>query len=123
MLLGLLVALATCARGGERSTSSGSDTPPVACRLDAFTKEENARHAKLITALAERVQDKRELSKGYEFRLDDSAKTFTETAEWITLERRCCPFFEFTLTWTEARGSVLRIEGPKGAKEMIRAAM
>jgi hypothetical protein len=35
---------------------------------------------------------------GYAFKLDAKAVTLTETAEWITMERLCCPFLTLQLS-------------------------
>jgi hypothetical protein len=43
------------------------------------------------------VQDTRELPDGCSFRLPSDVETIQRTAEWITLEHRCCPFLVFGL--------------------------
>ena len=50
------------------------------------------------------------------------AETLLTAAEWISLERRCCPFFGFTLEMERHGGPLwLRVTGPKGIKQFIRA--
>lgn len=45
------------------------------------------------------------------------------TAEFITLERRCCPFLSFSLDSEREQGSYsIRITGRPGVKEFLRDA-
>jgi len=47
--------------------------------------------------------------------------TFRNAAEFITLERLCCPFFEFELIAEKADGSMwLRLKGGDGVKDFIK---
>ncbi len=42
-------------------------------------------------------------------------------AEWIALERLCCPFFSFTLEYIPQHGPLLlRMAGDQGVKEFVR---
>jgi hypothetical protein len=44
-------------------------------------------------------------------------------AEWVSYERKCCPFFTFALEQSADGGPVwLRITGPEGVKVFIREA-
>src|SRR5262245_38186342 len=87
-------------------TKGGSmtDTRPVAlvCRLDALDAADRARHAALRAQLDAAVEAVDELPDGYALRCRADAAVFTSTAEWITLERRCCPFLDFALAWSGA---------------------
>ena len=137
-ILGLLLVGATTGSGGPHSRTShetvhdaaprsaASDsraaTPaPVACRMDALTPAERARHQELVMKLLSRVGDIRELEHGYRLSLDAQPATLPATAEWMSLERRCCPFFEFALEWSAKRGATLTVSGPPGAKELVAA--
>jgi hypothetical protein len=43
-------------------------------------------------------------------------------AEWIGNERLCCPFFDFDLRVGDASAPMsLKISGPEGVKQFIRA--
>ncbi len=71
---------------------------PVACQLNVFSPEERQRYEaarKQIEAAVIRVV---EIDDGYLFHLPDDDAMLATVAEWIALERRCCPFFEFTVT-------------------------
>lgn len=93
---------------------------PIACNLNAMTKTERARHDELAHGLWKSVLEKRELANGYAFRVPEAA--LVSTAEWVALERKCCPFFAFSITQAEDEGAVwLHITGGKGVKEFIAA--
>ncbi len=63
-------------------------------------------------------------SIGYAFRYRADPALLMATAEFITLESRCCPFFTFTLEVGQDRGPMwLRITGPTEAKPFIKAAL
>ncbi len=58
---------------------------------------------------------------GYAFRLPGEHDLITKTAEFISLERLCCPFLRFALEVGAEGGDVwLRLTGREGVKEFIR---
>ncbi len=67
-----------------------------ACNLAAMNAKERRRHHRLIAALFPRHQEVREILNGYSLRWEK--ERFVLTAEFILLERLCCPFFDFRLT-------------------------
>ena len=73
---------------------------PIACNLEAFSAPERERHASLLQRLDGRILERREVSEGYAFRFAMEADTIAELAEWICLERRCCPFLRFSIEVT-----------------------
>lgn len=91
-----------------------------ACNMRAMTATERARYQELTKALLTATQEKRELPNGYGFRLPPSS--LLTAAEWISLERKCCPFFTFDMEQARDAGPVwLRITGTEGVKTFIRA--
>lgn len=93
----------------------------LSCRIDALSREEQARHSELIRALGASLKEPRELPAGFEFQLGHDAALFQKVAEWIPLERRCCPFLNFRLQW-DADGPIrLHLTGPTGVKDFLRA--
>jgi hypothetical protein len=92
----------------------------LVCRLDALTRAERARSAALRDELRAAMVERAELPDGWAYRLDDRA-SLPEVAEWIVLERRCCPFFRFRLDVEGDRGPVwVRLTGD-GVKEFLAA--
>lgn len=125
MLL-FLFAAARPASAGSETAASASETPeksiPVACRLGAFTPEEQTRHSELMATLVPILQSPRELENGYAFPLAATPEQFVAVAEWITLERKCCPFLQFDLEWrAQTNTPELRLTGGPGVKEFVAA--
>ena len=97
------------------------DEIPFACSLTALTAAERAHHSDLSKELHSAVKDVRELDNGYAFQLSGEAKTISMVAEWISLERLCCPFFTFQLeVASESKPMWLRMTGREGVKEFMR---
>lgn len=100
--------------GGARAATT------YACNMNALTRTERAAHTERSRLLLGRVEKRRELPGGYAFRLP--AGTLVDAAEWVSLERRCCPFFAFAIECAGERGPVwLSVTGGAGIKPFIRA--
>jgi hypothetical protein len=96
--------------------------PAVACDLTAMDDGQRVRYLALRRRLAEDFHEARELEDGYAFRHSSGEDVLVALAEYVYLERLCCPFFDFTIE--VGRGEVwLRMTGPVGAKEILEAAM
>jgi hypothetical protein len=68
------------------------------------------------------MRSRAEVSEGYAFELDSAAVTLPEVAEWITMERLCCPFLTLQLSASgEEEHWVLTLTGPEGVKPFIEA--
>jgi hypothetical protein len=63
-----------------------------------------------------------ESQKGYEFQFRPSEVTLAELADWVVMEGKCCPFFDFHID-LENEGALLclRLTGENGIKAFIRA--
>ena len=67
-------------------------------------------------------RERRELANGYAIRLDGGAVRPADVAEWMELERRCCPFLTLELAASRReRDWWLRLKGPPGVKEFLGA--
>ena len=92
------------------------------CKLDAISAAQRARHSELAARLADAVSERRELADGYALRIVAEKIDLAAAAEWITLERRCCPFLRFQLEAEPDDGPVwLRLTGATGVKEFLRS--
>lgn len=90
-----------------------------ACNAAALAPAERLRHQELSKTLLGAVLEKVELKDGYGLRL--AAEHFMNAAEWVSLERRCCPFFTFVLEQGRDQGPLwLRMTGSEGIKPFIR---
>jgi len=77
----------------------------------------------LRRAVQEAVRESRELSDGFGFRLDETSISFSDAAEWVSLEKRCCPFLSFQMNISGAGPDYwLHLTGPDGVKAILRNA-
>ncbi|HMC83173.1 MAG TPA: hypothetical protein VKL61_08060 [Candidatus Polarisedimenticolia bacterium] len=94
--------------------------PPIACQLAALDAGQRARRQELWEKLRPLIREAREIAGGYAFRLDTAPTTLVEIAEFISLERACCPFFNFQLEIVEENGPTWwRVTGREGVKEFL----
>ena len=92
------------------------------CKLDAISAAQRTRHSELAARLADAVSERRELADGYTLRVVVEKIDLAAAAEWITLERKCCPFLRFQLEAEPDDGPVwLRLTGATGVKEFLRS--
>ena len=79
-----------------------SFAPPLACLRDAISESERPRYKQLAASLRAAVRGHSELADGHSFRIDERRMTLPEAAEWIALERKCCPFLTLRIDVTGA---------------------
>lgn len=126
----LLVAAATLPVASATTQDSGPETvAPVTLRLSespiqclpVLSAEELARRDVLTVELRKSVDHVVPIDDGYEVTF--SRPTLAELVEWISLERRCCPFLTFELVFLpDAGGELLRVVGGKGVREFLATA-
>ncbi len=93
---------------------------PLACDLHALNATEQKRRQALAERLHAAGQEVRELPDGYAFRFP--ADLYLVVANFVALERRCCPFFRFEMDLEADGGPLwLRITGRAGVKDFVRA--
>ena len=93
---------------------------PIACNLAALDAKQRARRQELWQKLKPLIREAREIAGGYAFRLDTAPTTLLEVAEFISLERACCPFFNFQLEIVEENGPTWwRVTGRAGVGEFL----
>ena len=95
---------------------------PVACDSTAFGSGDAFQHhmteARRLLSLA---TERRELRDGWALRLPGDDATVLASAHWVVGERRCCPFLTFSLECNPERDLWIRITGPEGTKDVLRA--
>jgi hypothetical protein len=97
-----------------------SKAPPLACNLRAFSTTERADWRKRLDQVMLAVSAVRDLSEGYSFQINPHRTSFLEVAQWIELERKCCPFFVFELELDGGSGTIqLNLRGREGVKQFI----
>ena len=93
---------------------------PIACRMDALTKEERDRRAELFARLSAAVHQIQELTNGFSLTVSPVPNIWMTAAEFISLESRCCPFLSFSLEVEAEDGPVsMRITGRAGVKQFL----
>lgn len=92
------------------------------CNTKALNTTERERYNQLTGRLATARMEAKELPDGYAFRLKSEVITLSEVAEWISWERKCCPFFGFEIALERDNGPLwLKLKGTDGVKVFIRA--
>jgi hypothetical protein len=95
---------------------------PFVCNLGALTPAQRGEHQALTARLAGAVVKTHELPDGYALEIERSRLPMVDVTAWIEFERRCCPFFDFTLDWRRDDGpTTLRLTGRGGVKPFIEA--
>ncbi len=92
------------------------------CNIKALTPDERAHHKQLGDKLMAARKEIVETAKGYEFQFSPENVTLAELADWVTVESKCCPFFDFHMDLeNEGKLISLRLTGEEGIKQFIRA--
>jgi hypothetical protein len=93
---------------------------PIACDMSVLSPAQRELHINTARELFSGLNQIRELSNGYEFRLDGS-NIIVKVAEFISLEKLCCPFLNFSLEVEAENGPVsLKLTGREGVKAFVR---
>lgn len=96
-------------------------TTPLVCNMNVFTPAQRETHIETTTELIQGVQNIRGIENGYEFRFPNENGLIFKIAEFISNERLCCPFLEFSLYIVSSQEPVsLSLTGPMGTQEFLR---
>lgn len=115
MLCASLLCIGVCA-------AQDSATAVFACNLKAISAAERPRYTDLMKRLRSAARDRSELPDGYAFKLDSKKVSLPEVAEWISMERLCCPFLTLQLSASGDQPDwLLKLTGPKGVKPLLEA--
>jgi len=95
---------------------------PFACDMTAIAPEQRGQHFAVIEKLFGSIITQLELPNGYAFMLPNEPDVLLLVAQFIALERLCCPFFGFGLEVVREGGPVfLSLTGREGVKPFIMA--
>jgi hypothetical protein len=98
------------------------ETPIFACNLTAIDDAVRPRYNELVRHIRSAMRDRREIPNGYVFTLDHATVALPEAAEWISMERLCCPFLTLELSASGAHAHwLLTLRGPAGVKPLLDA--
>jgi hypothetical protein len=105
------------------STGVSQSPPALACNTKAIAESDRPRYKALVEKLGRAIREKRELPNGYSLVLEERAISLAETGEWISFERKCCPFLSMRMEVTGGGpGITLSLTGPEGVKAVLQAA-
>src|SRR3954470_15907011 len=93
----------------------------LACDMAALSPAQRERRAELVRALAADGLAVAEVPAGYALQLPADAGHILAAAEFVSLERLCCPFLTLALELPPRGSLTLRLAGPAGARKFIRA--
>lgn len=97
-----------------------SESPPLACVVDAIPAEERSAHFALIQRLFRSPRGTLPIEDGYAFTF--APELLMDVARFVENERRCCPFLTFTLEQGADGGDLtLRLVGPVGTRRLLEA--
>jgi len=100
---------------------SDKNQSPLACDMTAIPAEHRPVHLAKSRELFSQIGETRELPSGYEFRFADETSVLVRLADFVSLEKLCCPFLRFEIEVEAESGPVwLRLTGREGVKEFIR---
>src|SRR5271168_1257770 len=104
----------------DRMTENSAAEIPIACNLDAISASDRPRYDELRKMLAASAIGKRELSDGIAVRISTERMALAQLAEWISFERKCCPFLHFGIDVAPESGPVwVSLTGRPGVKEFL----
>ena len=94
---------------------------PIACDMTALSPNQHERYDELRALLDSQLQEVSEHPAGYGFRFSPGRQTWIQLAEFVELERLCCPFLIFALTLpTDDESIWMALTGPRGTKAFLR---
>ena len=110
------------AASSEPAKDKTTEVSGFYCNLKAFTPAEREHHSQVSHKLAEARTEIKELANGFGFRFDPERVSIAELADWVSNERKCCPFFDFEIALERDGGSLwLKLTGSEGVKQFIRS--
>jgi hypothetical protein len=92
---------------------------PLACNIKVIPADEQPKYRDLLRRLRASITERTELPFGYAYTLKTESISLPELADWVTLERLCCPFLNFLIEIDAAGAVHLTVRGPKGVKAVL----
>lgn len=93
---------------------------PVACCHTVFTKEERLNYKDAWSELEKRRLAITEIDAGFQYQYPGDSETLRLLYNWISMERKCCPFLTFTVSaGHENEPILLQLTGNEEAKTFL----
>lgn len=104
--------------------STQTEQSPLVCDLTALDEGERREHVRVSEEMFAALQEVKDLPDGYGFRFPATAEMLQTVTTFIARERRCCPFYDFTVKVERQGGPLwLHLSGREGVKEFVRREM
>ena len=104
-----MVAFLRLRKGKNMQTRNDKGEPLLACDFTVMDTEQRRRYGVLRRRLSKDLHEARELEHSPAFRHSSEAEMLIAMAEYITLERLCCPFCQ---EWVSAKSGSAQAAGP-----------
>jgi hypothetical protein len=105
-----------------KGDKSMSKEIPVACCHMVFTKEQRIEYKSIWGELEIRRVGIMEIEKGYQYQFPGDSETLRLVNEWVSMERKCCPFLTFSVIASNVDEPVfLELTGNEEAKAFLRS--
>ncbi|MEJ7678673.1 MAG: hypothetical protein WKG06_12595 [Segetibacter sp.] len=99
--------------------SKNNEKCDISCRLTS--SELRKRKLTVIAELVIEMNQTEEMDNGYCYSFSYSEELLFKLAEFIKLEKECCPFFNFNLSISGNSNTItLSLTGVEGTKEFIK---
>src|SRR5262249_16358991 len=96
-------------------TAPKDAAPAFACNLRPINAADRPHYHNLAKRVRAAIRRRTEVSNGYVYTLNGKGVTLPEVAEWIAMERLCCPFLTLQLSASGSQADwVLMLTGPDG---------
>lgn len=93
----------------------------VACCHTVFTKEQRMEYNNIWEELETRRLGVTELENGYQYQFPGDVETLRLINDWVSMERKCCPFLTFSVIARNVDEPVmLQLTGNEEAKSFLR---
>lgn len=90
--------------------------------MDSLTESEREIRKRLLSKVVSSLLERKKISNGLLFQIRYTDKVWLAVSEFVTLEKRCCPFLNFNLYLkSDSSTFSLRIDGPPGTSEFLEA--
>lgn len=93
---------------------------PIACNFGALNPEQQSRYKEIQHQLKKVEIRIDELSEGYSFVYPNEEEAVMYLTEWISIERICCPFPDFSLDLRSNQQAVLTLSGSESIKMVLK---
>jgi hypothetical protein len=89
---------------------------PLACDRLALSPQERRQQEDLVARIKRQISYREAVGEGFKVTLPAAA--LVDVAQWISLERRCCPFLRFEVR-VEKETISLAVDGPPGTRALL----